>query len=281
MVTFRKAYEYVLSALETAGIENSRNESMWLFEHFFGRDFRMMTDTERDTTADEEKSTEFISAVKKRTEGEPLQYLLGEWEFYGYPFLVGEGVLIPRQDTETIIEVVKSLEIPTPKIVDLCSGSGCIAITLSKETDAARITAVEKYDGAMKYLERNVKLNNSDIAVVRGDVLDADTVSAVGGCDIIVCNPPYLTQRDMEELQDEVKREPETALFGGNDGLDFYRKITALWKDSLSDGGYMVYEIGAGQENDVAQIFRENGFDDIEFTQDLCKIIRVVSARKK
>lgn len=280
MVSCSEALKSVREMLSDAGIENSVSESQWLFEHFFGVPYRNMSADERDKDAAKEKYEAFINAADRRIKGEPLQYILGEWEFYGYPFEVGKGVLIPRQDTETLIEVVKRINIPSPSIADLCSGSGCIAVTLSKEIRGASVTAVEKYEEAAFYLRRNIKINDAEVTVVMGDVLEHETVDGAGCFDIIVSNPPYLTESDMNELQEEVRHEPATALFGGEDGLGFYRSITALWKEKIRKGGYLVYEIGMGQENDVAKILRENGFEDIAFTDDLCNIIRVVSARK-
>ena len=216
----------------------------------------------------------------KRKSGYPLQYILGEWDFFGRTFKVGEGVLIPRADTETLIETVLSTDCKKSVITDLCSGSGCIAVTLEKET-GAKVYALEKSEKAFGFLKENVAFNNSSVECILGDIFDDSVKDSVPKTDIIVCNPPYLTSDDMNALQTEVSFEPKEALSGGEDGLLFYRKVTSFWKEKIQDGGYIFYEIGKGQEKQVSEILMENGFCDIKYQEDLCKIIRVVYARKK
>lgn len=197
------------------------------------------------------------------------------------PFYVGEGVLIPRQDTETLVETVLKIKLPeNPKILDLCSGSGCIAVSLALNIKNADVTAVEISDKAAEYIKKNAELNNTDLNIVKDDVLSEKTAAIFSGIDAIVCNPPYLTAEDMKSLQKEVTFEPETALFGGKDGLDFYRSITKIWKDCLKSGGILAYEIGMGQEDAVMKILEENNFINIEMTEDLSGIIRVVRGEK-
>lgn len=217
--------------------------------------------------------------AEKRISGYPLQYLTGMWEFYGLPFYVGEGVLIPRQDTELLVEnVLKYASRYTdPHITDLCSGSGCIAISLDIHMPEASVDAVELSDAALGYLKKNAALNGSDISIFKADVLDPDYAESHPVSDIIVSNPPYLTAKDMDSLQAEVAWEPDMALYGGDDGLDFYRRITQLWKNRLSSGGMLFFETGAGQDTDVSSIMKDNGFHDINVFTDLNGINRVVS----
>ena len=144
----------------------------------------------------------------------------------------------------------------------------------------ADVTAVEISDKAAEYIKKNAELNNTDLNIVKDDVLSEKTAEIFSGIDAIVCNPPYLTADDMKSLQKEVTFEPETALFGGKDGLDFYRNITKLWKDCLKSGGILAYEIGMGQEDAVMKILEENNFINIEMTEDLSGIIRVVRGEK-
>ena len=214
-----------------------------------------------------------------------LQYLLGEWEFYGYPFRLNENVLIPRPDTETLIENVLDIcrrqGMKSPKIADLCSGSGCIAVTLKKELPLAEVHAVELSEGAIEVIKENAALNHADISITKGDVLDKATAEMFRGFDIIVSNPPYVTAEEMAQLQREVRYEPEMALYGGEDGLDFYRIMTTLWKDSLSNNGWLLYEYGDGQQDDVKRILTENDFDNISLTRDLAGIYRTASAQKR
>jgi release factor glutamine methyltransferase len=234
----------------------------------------------------DEKAAEILVLARKRSEGFPLQYLLGQWEFWGCNFKVGEGVLIPRPDTETIVEQVLDIcrreGLTAPKIADLCSGSGCIAVALKKELPKAEVYAVELSEKALSYLRQNTELNGcGDIKIIGGDVLRSETARQITGLDILVSNPPYLTSQDMRELMTEVRHEPESALFGGEDGLDFYRALTELWKASIKDGGYIAYEFGLGQHDAVKDILEKNGFDDVELKRDGGGIIRTASAIKK
>lgn len=196
--------------------------------------------------------------INRRMDGEPTQYILGKWEFYGLDFFVGEGVLIPRPDTETLVEtalgILKGKE--NPRVLDLCSGSGCVAIAIKHFCPSATVTAVEYYDEAAEYLKRNAALNGADIAVVRADALDRPALT--GKYDLIVSNPPYISRAEMDTLQKEVQREPHTALFGGEDGLDFYRAIAGRWTELLADGGCLAVEIGYSQAKSVCEIFEKN-----------------------
>ena len=224
--------------------------------------------------------TEKISTVvSKRIEGYPLQYIVGSWEFYGREFSVGEGVLIPRADTETLIDTVKKLSVKNPTVVDLCSGSGCIAITLEKETDA-KTYALEKSKKAFEFLKKNIVLNDSKVIPVLCDVLDEKSLSCVLQADLVVSNPPYIKTDEIKNLSKEVGFEPEMALDGDSDGLKFYRGITRLWKDKIKNGGYLVYEIGYTQAQEVSGILAENGFVNITTVLDVAKNPRVVYAQK-
>jgi len=271
-------YKSAKNMLDKAGIESSQFEAKELIRHFLNiSEAEIYSDVQKDF---EQKDIEqFESALKKRADGYPLQYIIGEWEFYGYRFKVGEGVLIPRADTETLIEAVKSLELKSPAITDLCSGSGCIAITLEKEISGSGVYAIEYSDKAFSYLKNNIAINNSKANAVFGDIFDEKIIFEMPFSDIIVSNPPYLTDNDMENLQKEVQFEPEMALRGGSDGLEFYKKIASLWKKKLKNNGYIVFEIGINQEEAVSGIFRENGFSDVKYYKDLSGIIRVVLAK--
>lgn len=213
--------------------------------------------------------------VSKRREGIPLQYILGKWWFYKSEFLVGEGVLIPRQDTETLVEAALEFikDIKNPEVCDLCSGSGCIAISIAADRIDAEVTAVEKYKSAFEYLQKNTEHNKTNnVKPVMADVLD----TPFGKYDLIVSNPPYIKDGDKNELSKEVLNEPHTALFGGEDGLCFYRKITQLWKTTLKPNGVLAFEVGINEDEAVAEILRLNGFKNIGFKSDLIGIQRVV-----
>lgn len=193
-------------------------------------------------------------ALKRRLNGEPLQYILGEWEFYGLPFFVGEGVLIPRPDTETLIDAVLPLINKNSDVLDLCSGSGAIAVTLKKLT-GARVTALEKSPDAVKYLTKNAKLNNTKIDIITADIFKFTPLQKY---DLITANPPYIKTGDIDSLQKEVLKEPIEALDGGADGLMFYRKI-AGFVPYLKNGGATAVEIGCDMAKEVSNIFKAAG----------------------
>ncbi len=216
-----------------------------------------------------------LPLINRRISGEPTQYILGEWEFYGLPFYVGDGVLIPRQDTELLVERALSLieDVTSPRVLELCSGSGCIAVAIASKRPDAQVTAVELYDGAMQYLQRNIERNGVSVNVRRFDVLEVPT--DFGEYDIIISNPPYITAADMQTLSCEVRREPHTALYGGEDGLKFYRAIADKWLPLLSTRGRVAVEIGYDQGETVRDIFVSRGVNAV-CEQDYSGINRVI-----
>ena len=227
------------------------------------------------------EETEKISTIaSKRVDGYPLQYIVGKWEFYGREFVVGEGVLIPRADTETLIDTAKKLVEKKSTVIDLCSGSGCIGVTLEKELDAD-VFALEKSEQAFEFLKKNIALNDSKVIPVLCDVLDETSLKDIPQAELVVSNPPYIKTDEMKTLSKEVCFEPEMALDGDKDGLKFYREITHLWKDKIKNGGYLVYEIGYTQAKDVCQILIENGFEDVNVVCDICENPRVVYGKKR
>ncbi len=224
-----------------------------------------------EVTAEQNRRAEEITAV--RAKGTPLQYIFGRWEFYGYEFFVGEGVLIPRPETELLIDIAVKNLTKDSIMLDLCSGTGCIPVACAKET-GCKAYAVELYDKAFSYLEKNIALNNADVTAVKGDALDNLHFEGIV-FDAIFSNPPYLTGEEMENLQQEVRHEPETALYGGEDGLDFYRQLFGLWRPRLKKGGIFAVEVGDKQGQQVKTLMEEAGFD-AEIIPDLQGIGRVV-----
>lgn len=281
MMTLRQIYAETRNRLQKAGNSNASVEARYLVEAFLKADYHHLL-IQGEKPVAEEEAAPLWQALEKRCAGEPLQYLIGEWEFFGYPFLVGEGVLIPRQDTERLCEVaVRYLEgLQHPRVLDLCSGSGCVAVTLAKSCPAAEVVAVEKYDAAFSYLKKNIRRNQANVTAVQGDVFFPQQLDVSGPFDLIVSNPPYLTEQDMEHLQTEVQYEPATALYGDKDGLLFYRKIPELWKSFLKPDGMIAFEIGRGQQQDVALFLQQSGYGNVCTYQDLCGIIRVITAQK-
>lgn len=258
MVRLAELRKQAESKLKSCGIENAAFDADLMIEKSSGIPYNEF-ELKKDSSVDE---TAVFELVERRCGGEPLQYILGEWEFWGLPFRVGEGVLIPRPDTETLVEqslrLIKGTD--SPKVLDLCSGSGCIAAAIAHERADADVTAVELYDAAFGYLEENVKLNGVRVNCVRCDVLDGPNEKLISQrFDLIVSNPPYIDSTDMRSLQREVKHEPITALAGGNDGLLFYRAIAEKWVPLLLEHGSIAVEIGRDQATDVIAVFSQKG----------------------
>ena len=275
MATIFESYNNCKRELEKAGIEDYVFESKQIIKHITGYSNAQILQkyTERLTEYQENNLT---AIIKQRLVRYPLQYIIGKWNFFGREFFVGPGVLIPRSDTETLMDVclefLKTKE--NPEVIDLCAGTGCIGITLKGEIPTANVKMVEKFDEALFYTERNVKHNGVDVKIVKGDVIEG--AESEGKYDLIVSNPPYITDLDMKTLQPEVKFEPETALCGGEDGLVFYKSITEKYKASLKDGGMLAFEVGVDQAESVKQILIENGFKNVSTRKDLNDIERVV-----
>jgi len=291
-MTLKELRSLTENMLHAAGVEDSSFDTDCLFEDILGAD-KLALMLRGSDEVPEPDADRLMSAAEKRCSGMPLQYILGEWEFYGRPFYVGEGVLIPRPDTEVLVEKVlehfRAEGDPSPEICDLCSGSGCIAVTIKKELPKAKIYAVELSSDAMPYLIKNIRRHEADINVIKGDVTDGRLLENFADpedfgefrtVDCIVCNPPYLTDKDMNELSREVKREPELALRGGADGLKFYRIITGLWRDILRDGGLIAFEIGFEQGAAVRDILEKSGYKNVTVHKDYGGRDRVVTGLK-
>jgi release factor glutamine methyltransferase len=193
--------------------------------------------------------------LEKRVSGEPLQYILGEWQFYGLPFYTDERALIPRQDTELLVETAldKIKERGYQTCLDLCTGSGCIGIAIAKNA-GIRVTCSDVSEEALSLARENMELNEVEVKFINSDLFD----QIPGKYDLIVCNPPYLTKEDMDALQKEVSFEPSLALDGGADGLDFYRRIAREYRDHLNDKGMLLLEIGSTQARTAAALFDAN-----------------------
>ncbi len=286
MVTVSGLYNGTVSLLREHGIDNAKFEAGCLIEKAIGlTQLDVLTEPDRELDPEDgdyfHKAAELRELVRRRVSGEPLQYILGEWEFYAYKFKVGKGVLIPRQDTETLVDTAREHIGSGMLCADLCAGSGCIGITLAKLCDCM-VDCYELSDEALGYLNENIVLNQAadKVAAIKADVLSEMTLSSAPEYDVIVTNPPYLTTKDMSELQKEVTFEPSMALFGGEDGLDYYRSILKSWTKRLKKGGFIAAEIGMGQEADVMRIFEENGITAAA-EKDLCGIYRVVYGIKK
>ncbi|MEE0868605.1 MAG: peptide chain release factor N(5)-glutamine methyltransferase, partial [Ruminococcus sp.] len=247
MMTVREAYIKCKEILADSKIENETFEAICLFEKVTGFD-RLGIISHGNEQITEEKLTELLSLVRRRSEHEPLQYILGSWTFCGFDFFVGKGVLIPRDDTEVVvnlcIDYLKNSE--SKKVIDLCAGSGAISVALEKLA-GAEVTALELSDDAFKFLVKNIKLNNTKVKAVKGDVFKAYCDFEDDTFDLIVSNPPYIKSDDIQTLQTEVRQEPRLALDGGKSGYDFYEAIIKNWSSKLRHGGALAFELGENQ----------------------------------
>ena len=225
-------------------------------------------------------SDEFRALIQRRLTGEPMQYIIGECEFYGLPFRVTSDVLIPRPETEHLVEKVIELAatFPSPRIVDIGTGSGAIAVALAHHLPNAGLAAIDLTEPVLTIARENAERNAVTIHFLQGDLLNP-----VAGerFDIVVSNPPYVPEVDRPTLSVEVRDyEPGLALFAGNDGLEIYRRLIPQAFACLASGGFIALEIGYGQSAAIADLLGTAGFCNIEFAPDLQGIPRVASAQR-
>jgi len=239
---------------------------------------------DRDLFANEEVCQAMEQAVERVMAGEPLAYVLGEWEFYGLRLYVDKNVLIPRDDTCAVTDLAIRNALfleQSPRILDLCTGSGCIGLAIASRVKDARVTLADISKEALAVAKKNVAAVHfgGRVSCIQADAL-APVPAFLGKFDMIVSNPPYITGPEMLELPSSVDDyEPHLALYGGEDGLDFYRSITENYKAALKRGGYLCFEFGMGQGDDVCNILIKNGFTIIERTKDFNDRERAVIAQ--
>lgn len=276
MMIVKEAYKKCKEILAKSGIEDETFEALCLFEKVTGLD-RLGIISHGDEQITDEKLNELLSLVKRRCEHEPLQYILESWSFCGFDFCVGKGVLIPRDDTEIVVNLcVDYLKNRSGKrVIDLCAGSGAISVALEKLV-FAEVTALELSDDAFKFLEKNIKLNNSNVKAVKGDVFTVYFDFEDNSFDLIVSNPPYIKSDDIQTLQTEVQQEPRLALDGGKSGYDFYEAIIKHWSSKLRHGGALAFELGENQSDYVAELMKSQGFENIRTSLDLGGVQRAI-----
>lgn len=261
--------------LKQSGIQSYSFDAACLFEHCF-KISRHQLLLNPDTPLD---PTEFYALCQKYANGYPLQYILKSWQFMDCEFYVDENVLIPRADTETLVEYVLTLDNKTD-ILDMCTGSGCIGISLAKALPDSNVTLCDVSDGALKVARKNKKQNGVNVTIKKADLLNGyKRYFKKASFDVIVSNPPYIKSADMQTLDKYVKHEPTLALDGGEDGTDFYRALIVLWKDALKPGGRLVLEAGYDTKNDIIALFTECGYADITVKKDLSGIVRAISGK--
>ena len=239
---------------------------------------------DRELYAGEQACAEVESATARLLAGEPLPYVLGEWEFYGLPLHVDRNVLIPRDDTCAVVGLAinQAIFLPSdPRVLDLCTGSGCIGLAVASRIKDARVTLADISKDALAVAKKNITRNKltSRVSCVQADAL-GPAPAFLGKFDMIVSNPPYITGPEMAELPLSVKNyEPHLALFGGRDGLDFYRSIAEHYTKALKPGGFLALEFGMGQGDDVCAILKEFGYTILERTKDFNDRERAVLAQ--
>ena len=220
--------------------------------------------------------------AQRRLAGEPVAYLIGEWEFYGLPLDISRDVLVPRADSEVLagraIELARTVTPESAKVLDLCCGSGCIGLAIAAHVPTAKVTLCDISEEALKISRQNIRRNGlgGRVITLAGNALEAPP-SVLWECDVIVCNPPYIRSNEMQELEDSVRLyEPRLALDGGFDGLDFYRSVAEKWKRNLKVGGHLLFEVGHTQAGQVEMILALLGYQVGETLTDTGGHFRVV-----
>ena len=278
--TYNNLYLDTRKRLKAAGVEMAQLEARELVcfaadktrEQFF-RDLTLYASKEVEDRVEE--------LTRRRLSGEPVAYIIGEWEFYGLPLDISREVLIPRSDTEVLAERAILLTRAAgdgARVLDLCAGSGCVGLAVAANAPDCRVVLADLSEGALRICKQNVRRNqlNPRVTCVQADAMTAPA-PALWDFDVIACNPPYIPHGDLANLDVSVRDyEPWGALDGGEDGLDFYRAVSARWGTALRLGGTLIFEVGIGQAPDVEQIMAQNGFENIVTHQDTRGIWRVV-----
>lgn len=289
MESLRTLLEEGTKLLENAGIDEAGIDAWLLLEYTTGKN-RAYYFAHRDEPADRESSEIYRELISKRALHIPLQHLTHQAFFMGYEFYVNEHVLIPRQDTETLVEEALTIlkEKEKPEILDMCTGSGCILLSILMEKEKGNGVGADLSPEALKVAKRNAeRLGVEERAVFLESNLfsNAHFYKKDGKnpweYDILISNPPYIRTADIEGLMEEVKlHDPRMALDGFSDGLYFYREITVRAQEFLKPGGWLMYEIGCDQGKDVEELLMREGFMNTEIKQDLCGLDRVVLGQK-
>lgn len=276
MKTLQQLLEEGMVQLEAARIEDAKLDAWYLIEFVFSIN-RIKFLLEKDKIVEKTLAKRYREFIAKRASHIPLQHIIGTQEFMGLTFCVNEHVLIPRQETELLVEEILTIE-TNKEILDMCTGSGCIAISLKKLGKAKTVTAVDISHEALKVARENGQRLDAQVHWIESDLF----AKVNGNYDIIVSNPPYIETKEMEALMPEVKEhEPIIALDGDEDGLRFYRSITKECRKYLRENGMLYYEIGYNQGDAVKKIMEENCFFDVTILKDLCGLDRIVFGHLK
>ena len=278
--TYNNLYLDTRARLRKAGVEGAQLEARELICYAadksrdqFYRDMPLYVSAELERRVEE--------LVRRRLAGEPVAYIIGEWEFYGLPLDISRDVLIPRADTEVLAEqaiLAARAAGEGARVLDLCAGSGCVGLAVAANAPQCRTVLADVSEEALKICRQNIRRNdlNARVTCVQADARQAPSAK-LWDFDVIASNPPYIPTGDIDGLDTSVRDyEPHLALDGGDDGLDFYRDIAEKWRTALRLGGVLLFEVGIGQAADVEQILALCGYEDIETFQDTGGIWRVV-----
>jgi len=273
-----KVLNWTKEYLAGKGVENARLEAEWLLCAATGLD-RVGLYLNFEKPLNEGELAAYRALVARRARREPLQHILGSQEFHGLEFEVSPDVLIPRHDTETLVECALAKAPDARSVLDVGTGSGCIAVTLARLLVAARVTASDISGPALAVARRNAERNGVEVEFLRGSLFEPVSGRSF---DLIVSNPPYIPTSDIDKLEPEVRDgDPRAALDGGPDGLDFYRALIPGAIVHLNPGGWLLLEVGIGQARDVAELFRQaGGYANVCSAPDPGGIERVVGARR-
>ena len=278
-ITYNDLYLDVRRQLRESGVEASTLEARELVCFGTGKS---REELQRDGRlyASPEREAQVRRLVERRMAGEPVAYLIGEWEFYGLPLDISRDVLIPRSDTEVLAEqaIAYIQALGDCRVLDLCAGSGCVGLAIASQAHQAKVVLGEIDDSALKICRQNIRRNglSGRVMPVQMDVREKPPRS-LGEFQCIVSNPPYIPTGDIAGLENSIRDyEPHLALDGGADGLDFFRRITQDWKEALAPGGRLYFEVGIGQADPVLRLMRSQGFGDLQIIKDHHKIPRVV-----
>ena len=282
--TYNDVYLAVRKRLRDSGIEGYDLESRLLASKASGKSVEEFLRDGRFYLNDDSFEKEMNALADRRISGEPIAYITGEWEFYGLPVTVNGDVLIPRIDTEVLVNAAIELLIlrePDRRVLDLCTGSGCVGMALAANVPSCRVVLADSSREALSVCRGNLLKNN---LTRRTSCVEADALQAppmfLGSFDMIVCNPPYIPTSEIIGLDSSVRDwEPLAALDGGPDGLDFYRAVAEKWHVLLRSNGCILFECGEGQAAEVSQIMEANGFENIKTYRDTIGVERVVAGQ--
>ena len=278
--TYNNLYLDVRQRLLEAGVENAQLEARELVCAASGKS-REQYYRDMALYASDAMEEKLDQLVQRRIAGEPVAYIIGEWEFYGLTLTVNQDVLIPRMDTEVLAERAILLARAAgegARVLELCAGSGCVGLAVATNVPQCRVVLADLSEAALKICKQNIRRCdlNARVTCVQADALQPPD-GALWDFDVIACNPPYIPTGDLAGLDPSVRDfEPRSALDGGPDGLDFYRAVASQWGPALRLGGSLLFEVGIGQAPDVENLMTEHGFTGIQSSQDTQGIWRVV-----